>query len=101
MIDDDEFNKAAFEAAAPMVNAARQMYGPLLSASSTEFLTAPLLMRQAVLLVIGIARCHQGDPVRALLREVSNDIHGGDRELWRNVAANHVSFAELVRRRAA
>lgn len=99
MIDDDELNLVMWKATMPFVTAARAMHGPLPSVTSDAFRTAPITLVQATLMVVGVARVHQGDPVRALLREVSNDVHNGDVKFWRNVAANHVPFDELQRRR--
>jgi hypothetical protein len=36
------------------------------------------VVRQAVLAVVGVSRVHLGDPVLAVLKEVSNQVHGGD-----------------------
>lgn len=98
MIDDPDLNVAMLQASAPIVAAARA-YGPLPAVTSDAFLTGPLVVRQATLIVVGVSRVHLGDPVRALLREVSSDIHGGDTRHWRDFAANHVPFDELQRRR--
>ena len=93
MIDDPDLNLAMWEASSPMV-AAAHVHGPL-PAVSDAFLRAPLVVRQATLVVAGIARVHLGDPVQALLREVSNDVHGGDTAFWRRVAVNHVPYEEI------
>ncbi len=110
MIDDPDLNLAMWQASSPLVAAAHAVYGPLPPVTSEEFLTAPVVVRQATLVVVGISRVHLGDPVRALLREASSAIHdGADPGFWASVAgvyqpnalSGHVSYEELGRRRAA
>ena len=40
-----------------------------------------------------------GRPGLHVLKDVSNDVHGGDRDYWRRTAASHVPHDELLRRR--
>lgn len=92
---------AVYAAAHPIVTAAREVYQrPLPRLRSQEFLDAPRVVQQAVLIIAGEAWVF-GDPMLRLLREASDDVHGGDRRFWREWAANRVPFAELKRRRAA
>ncbi len=99
MIDDPDLNLAMLAASGPLVTAAHAIGGPLPAVFSDEFLTAPITVRQAVLVVVGISRVHLGDPVKTLLARTSRQIHGGDAEFWRRFASNHVAYAELQRRR--
>lgn len=88
-------------AAHPIVRAAQELYGRRLPRlRSQEYLDAPRLVQQA-LLVVGGESLVLGDPVRVLLRDASNDLHGGDTRFWRDWAANRVSHDELQRRRVA
>lgn len=89
---------AVWDVIAPAVELARE-YGPLPRLRSAEFLAAPDTVKMAVLALIGSHRCF-GDPALRLLREVSDDIHGGDREPWRQVTLAHIPYDELKRRRA-
>jgi len=79
-----------------------RLHGPIPPIRSQDYLSAHPDQQTAALLVCGAAwlisdphRTH-----RALLRQVSDDVHGGDTRFWRRVAANHVPYTELVRRRA-
>ncbi len=96
----DELLIPAVYAATAAVVAHAQTFGPLPALRSPEFLAAPAVVQQAVLLVCGCAWVINGDPVRAVLREVSHDVHGGDTGFWRAVADNHLPYTELQRRRA-
>lgn len=90
MIDDEPLNAAMLEAVAPLMQAAHG-YWPTPSVTSDEFLSSPLVVRQAVLVTIGISRVHLGDPVRALLREVSDAVRGDDMQVWRGLASRRVT----------
>jgi hypothetical protein len=52
------------------------------------------VVRQAVLAVVGVGRVHFGDPVLAVLKAASSQVHGGNR--W----APGLPWAELVARRS-
>ncbi len=95
---DPDLNIAMIAASGPLVTAAHE-YGRLPAVDSTAFLTAPITVRQAVLVVVGISRVHLGDPVKALIKATSSEIHGGDVEFWRRFASGHVPHAELQHRR--
>lgn len=99
MIDDPDLNIAMLQASGPLVTAAHAIGGPLPAVFSDEFITAPITVRQAVLVVVGISRVRLGDPVKALLKATASEIHGGDTEYWRRFASNHVPFAEMDKRR--
>lgn len=86
------------------VQAARDITGgPLPRLRSEEFLDAEPAVQLAVLLVAGssyaVTDPHQ--TVRALLRNVSHDIHGGDRLHWRRLGLHHTRNAALVHERQA
>jgi hypothetical protein len=99
-VADELLVPVVFAAANPIVQAAREVYGrPLPRLRSQEYLDAPRVVQQAVL-VIGGESLVLGDPMRVLLREVSNDVHGGSGAFWRRVADNHIPHDELQRRRS-
>lgn len=83
---------AAWEATAEPDAHAREVWGgPLPRLRSMEWVTAPLAVRRATLLTLGLDRV-LFDP-RQLIRErlywASQDVHGGDRERWRRLAFEH------------
>lgn len=94
---------AAYEVAIPYVLAALREYGKQLPpVRSEEWLDAPDSVKVATILAAGCAWLVT-DPhrtVRNLLKEASDDVHGGDAERWRRTAAEHVPFDELQARRA-
>jgi hypothetical protein len=100
-IGDELLIPAVFAAANPIVQAAREVYRrPLPRLRSQEYLDAPRVVQQAVL-VIGGESLVLGPYERVLLRDVSRDVHGGDTTFWRDWAANRVPYDELRKRRAA
>ena len=84
-----------------VVQVARQI-GPLPPIRSEAFLAAEPAQQIAALLVAAeawlIADPHR--VIRSVLKQASDDIHGGESARWRDWAVNRVPFAELQRRRA-
>lgn len=75
--------------------------GPLPRLYTDEFVNAPVQVRRAVLLVLGLAWVTE-DPRQQKAREqkaIAEQIHGGDREFWRRFANNHIPHEEMQRRR--
>lgn len=95
---------AAHDAIAPLIADARAEWdGRFPPIRSEEWLDAPDSVKVATLLTCGLAWL-VADPhrvVRGALKQVSDDIHGGNVEFWRRTAAEGIPYRELERRRSA
>jgi uncharacterized membrane-anchored protein len=91
VINDPDLNLAMFEAVTPIVGAAYEFCDRLPAITTDAFIRSPLVVRQATLLVAGIAAVHRTEP--SLL---SRDDYPGGRFHRQHVLEE---YDEILRRR--